>query len=343
MYKSYNEVKAYIAIQTYKEYFKIEREVTEDMDMDIDEDSSQLRVWGTPKDKSLKSIPNIKYLSPESHPLLYDIPEKDRADYVNLLLDDTRKVDELNSAVHDPDYYPNEYSLGVDMEKFISIYGKCPICKERSLRQFSKDNMPVVDLICINPDHDIDLGPRLWQVKASSTSNYFSNNGPNNYITIGSRNWGNSIHTNYVKEEKDFYLGYICLYVSIDEEKQQYNIGRDSFVVIPNTKMLNWPHHYQYLNSTQKSTLSSKVDNPYILSKNVIKWYNCDTFNISSSGMDLPSIIKLDDLIRYNNIQILESIYLTKYLGIRRSKRLASVSKTLFSGGSIIYKIEYTY
>jgi len=346
MYRSYDEVKAVIAIQTYIEFFKLDVDEMGVVDMEVDGDGSDsgLRVWGTPKDKSLASIPNIKYLSPQSLPLLYDIKVKDREEYVNLLLNDSRKIEELDSAVDDPDYYPDEYNLGVDMEKFISIYGSCPICRERTLRQFSKENMPVVDLICINPAHDIDMGPILWQVKASSSFSYFSNDGRNKYITVGSRNWGNSIHTNHVKEEKDFYLGYICLYVSIDEINRQYIIRENSFVVIPDTKRLDLPY-YQYLNQDQKNSLPNLGGIPPRIKKNIITWYNCDVNQIVSSGMNLPLTIKLDELIIYNNIQILESIYLTKYLGIRRSQRLAKVTKKLFPGvgGSTKYKIEYTY
>ena len=308
--------------------------------MDVDEAPSQLRVWATPKDKSLAKIPNIKYLSPQSRPLLYDIPEEDRAEYVNILLADTRTVEELNSANHDPDYYPEEHTLGEDMEQFISIYGKCPICKEKTLRQFSKKNMPVVDLICINHEHNIDNGPILWQVKASTTSSYFSNEGHNNYITIGSRNWGNSIHNNHI--EKDFFLGYICLYVSIDEARR-YRIDPRSFVVFPNTKISEWPYYYGYFDQTYKNRLSSVSGNPNIINKDVITWYNCYMYDINSIGMELPPIINRTELEKYNDIQILESIYLTKYLGVRRSQRLANIARRLKFGGSIKYKIEYTY
>ena len=91
MYRSYDEVKAVIAIQTYIEFFKpnVDEMGVIDMELDGDGSDSGLRVWGTPKDKTFASIPNIKYLSPQSLPLLYDIKVEDREEYVNLLLNES--------------------------------------------------------------------------------------------------------------------------------------------------------------------------------------------------------------------------------------------------------------
>lgn len=355
-YKPLSTVKWKISKSDIKEYVKITSPegnsydvADQRMDMDDDVDVSKLSIYKTPDDKTLAAIPNINYLSPDGRLLLYDVSPERYEEFVTMLLKDSVIAAMTSDLSSDKDYYPNEENIGITAEKIVSIYGNCPVCKKNTLRQFKDVNMPVVDLICINIDHNISNGPRLWQVKASQNSFYFNLNSPE-FITVGSRNWGNVIHQN--NEDLDFNIGYICLYVSVREGDPNYYISPNSFIIKPNMK--GGPY-YEYINKED----ITKTYGRYYNNKNIIRSNNCTKQNIN---LDYPFIqsdelnVSLNVDSTLNNVSVnLEKLatYIDSeaklisplpHIYLRRSDRL--VSAKLFKKdhvGGKKYKIEYTY
>lgn len=322
---------------------------TTDEGMDTDENSaiSNLPVYKTPDDKIIAAIPNIKHLSPAGRLLLHNVSPARYSDFVNMLLEDSIVAALTSDLSSDKDYYPNEENIGITAEKILSIYGNCPVCKKNTLRQFKDTTMPVVDLICINDEHNIYNGPRLWQVKASQNNFYFNLDSPE-FMTVGSRNWGNAIHQNY--KDVNFLIGYICLYVRVIEGDPNYYISPNSFIIRPN--MTGGPY-YEYIN---KDDIIRKYG-AYYNNKNIIRSNNCikQTFNLDYPFILSPEL-KVDRI--HNNVSVnMEN--LTTYIDsglklisplpniyLRRSAD--SVSTQLFSKkkghvGGEKYKIEYTY
>lgn len=146
------------------------------------------------------------------------------------LIDDDKDIAALDEIAAERDLdFIGSYNIGKYAEIYVSLNMRCPCCGEKSLKLFRNPNMPVIDLVCINPIHDQKLGPRLWQVKASKTDTYFSLD--NRFITVGSRNWGNYVHLD--DAEVDIRIGYICLKVDdVHEFDKKVNL-RKSFVIYP--------------------------------------------------------------------------------------------------------------
>jgi len=217
----------------------------------------------TPIDPTLKGLENINFISPFGQQILLSVESAEREALTKNLFEDNVTIDETYKDEFSDieEYYPDEEDIGRKAEKIISIYCKCPICGEKSLKLFSNPNMPVVDLVCINPDHDIDKGPRLWQVKASRQDLYF--NKTKSYITIGSKRWGYSIHQNF--EDKNFLIGYICLKVEEKNDNFFHISNSNSFALYPNLEG-NEPY-YRYYKENEKTF--------FFKNKNVINWNNC--------------------------------------------------------------------
>ena len=206
--------------------------------------------------------------------------------------------------------------------------------------------MPVVDLVCINPDHDIDEGPRLWQVKASRKDYYF--NKTKSYITIGSKRWGYSIHQNF--EDKNFLIGYICLKVEEKNDNFFHISNSNSFALYPNLEG-NEPY-YRYYEENEKTS--------FLKNKNVIKWNNCivldvDLIDVTNEVSKSETLTRVDygELNKYTrqpDIEPPDLYYLyserTQYgRDAKRRKYQHTKGTKLFtgSGGSYNYKIKYTY
>ena len=267
---------------------------------------------------------------------LFKILEQHEGTSCNLLedfKDDTRKVNEYDELHYSSQekYYPDEQNIGIAAEKIVSIYGSCPICKANTLSLFSNPNMPVVDLICTNPDHNINNGPRLWQVKASSTNNYFNNE----FITVGSKRWGKSIHENV--DNKDFLLGYICLKMDENVGDQNYTIYKSSsFILFPDldlkpTGESNLEPYYSYLTEEEKL----KLNLSRYKKKDVIRHNNCKRI-----GIDLLLKQRSGELeiINANRDISVNKDGLAKYFPNNSKRKIDGLS-----GGVYKYKIKYTY
>lgn len=208
-------------------------------------------------------------------------------------LDDGKiEEQELSLLNSDPDYVPVE-KRGKYIEEWLSEHLVCPCCNgNRTLRMYANPNMPVIDLVCINPDHTPAMGVRFFQVKTSSLCyrnlnieidesaigmTYFSYNemiDNNCFIHVGSRNFGQFVHSiKPLDEDKRLLIGYIC--VCYHETETDIIINKiKSFFVLPkiiNDRLLkkdNWYYKYKdghspiiYYNKNTNSIL--KFDDSY--------------------------------------------------------------------------------
>lgn len=178
---------------------------------------------------------------------------------------DTKKKDK------DTDFLPDIDAsiIGKNIEYFISINLPCPVCSKKTLKLYSSDSMPVIDLICINQDSN-DLHnrkTRYFQVKTqvSDENDYFTKD----IINVGSINSGFNSHSIKVKDinfNKNTLIGYICIklykYHADDLTKNQniYKIDfNNSFIIIPkdydvlkNISDLQDEFYYTYTSTTTK-------------------------------------------------------------------------------------------
>lgn len=181
----------------------------------------------------------------------------------------------------DPDYQEKleNGGLGFFMENFLSAYGFCPVCGEKTLRKYWHSNVPVVDLVCINKKYHLENNKCfLFQVKISLTNDYFSLN--NRQLIVGSKTYGRPAHLHKGDDsmlEKIVVPGYICIKMNTKPaEIQTYTIDyRNSFVLIPNYQNFSETPYYQY------------IDLPNKYHKNVLTW---DTTMVNT--VDLDKVIK---------------------------------------------------
>ena len=240
------------------------------------------------------------------------------------LIKDDKEINELNEIAAEKDLdFIGKYNIGKYAEIYVSLNMKCPCCGEKSLKLFQNPNMPVIDLVCINPNHDLTFGPRLWQVKASKTDTYFSLE--NRFITVGSRNWGNSVHLD--DTDFDIRIGYICLQVDdVNEFNKRVNLTK-SFVIYPPNNL------YEYVEN--KSTLNSYRDELY-KNHEAIRWSG-NVFSI----LTFLDIIPGFEHLNFNMNQLLsyieEPIVSDENTGPNEGEAFAM--DTL---GGYIYNINYT-
>jgi hypothetical protein len=153
----------------------------------------------------------------------------------------------------DPDYQEKfeNGGLGFYLENYISYYGLCPVCGEKTLCKYRSSNVPVVDLVCINTDYHLSENKCfLFQVKISLNNSYF--NLDHKKISGGSIKYGEIPHTlEGTSDTNKKYLipGYICL--RLEEHTtdiQTYLINHNaSFVLIPDLNNKSNQFYYQYL------------------------------------------------------------------------------------------------
>ena len=194
---------------------------------------------------------------------------------INGLLDDVSISQAINASENDPDFIQNYGNIGKLVEIYYSLFGPCPVCGTNSLRLFKNNNMPVVDLKCINATHNHTLGPSLWQVKATISDNYFSKN--DKLISVGSRKWGENVHldSNIPIEYK---IGYICIKIHQREDNVYFINRRESFIVNP----IQENFKYKYI--TGKGPWGHSV----------ITWEG-----ISQELPELNGIIDFDEILMY--------------------------------------------
>jgi hypothetical protein len=188
---------------------------------------------------------------------------------------DDEEIVKLNYENENDEEYSQIENYGKLIETWIADNCRCPICKEKTLRRYTKNNFPIIDLVCINKNH-YD-GVRFFQVKTSVINNnkasihkgkyYFNldlDDNNKNTILAGSRNWGEPIHNIKPSEAFDdlekLLIGYICILYNINvknyiHESLQINKSL-SFIVLPNTLLttedITDDYYYKYTNLEDK-------------------------------------------------------------------------------------------
>ena len=124
------------------------------------------------------------------------------------------------------------------VECWIADNMQCPCCRQKTLRRYKRDNFPVIDIVCINPSHT--RGVLFFQIKATDGSlfrnrPYFFNNNSNCEIHVGSKKFGEKVHSIKYSDDdntKKILIGYICIKYT-KKNKDILKIDSDSFIVLP--------------------------------------------------------------------------------------------------------------
>lgn len=163
-----------------------------------------------------------------------------------------KRLNELQE-LEDPEYkhYENHGKL---IEAWIADNMCCPSCRHsNSLRRYLSDSMPVIDLVCINPNHTINHGVKFFQVKASNGALFqdkpYFNYDPSctsinsNTIHTGSRIFGEPVHKIGPYDtllDKKILCGYICIrYIEYEDNLRIDLIN--SMIVLPEYLLSNGP------------------------------------------------------------------------------------------------------
>jgi hypothetical protein len=176
---------------------------------------------------------------------------------------------------------------------------RCPCCREKTLRRYSNNNFQVIDLICINPFHDINDNVKYFQVKSSNITNTFLLSGQPYFsstdgtIMVGSKKLGCYSHNIKASDDidvKKILIGYICILFKentniIIDEKKSFLVLPD---VIPNTIMNSDQYYYEYTNFTNHPQIK---------------------FN-----KEINSVVNLSGLPFYENINLNFNTYLDTYI-----------------------------
>ena len=146
-------------------------------------------------------------------------------------------VNKLDSMIDDDDY-KNYENHGKLVECWYADNMPCPVCNQKTLRRYQKDNFPAIDVVCINPDHLFSHGVKFFQIKSTSSSSlkpYFDLT--NNTIHTGSYAYGKTIHNVSIFDSdifKKILVGYIC--INFTERTKFLTINKQkSFIVLPKT------------------------------------------------------------------------------------------------------------
>ncbi len=230
----------------------------------------------------LSALDGIQYLSPDSKKLVLAESVSNRQALVNDIRRDNEKIEAIMSEIEtrDDDF---TFALGSEvgnyMELWICANLKCPGCRVGKLFKYISSNMPVIDVRCVNPEHNLlEHGPLFYQIKTTEKNTtflglkYFTrqpiNNYPSGYIKVGSKKVGiysHNITTADAIEDKFISIGYICVTYKYLINRRRINIDlNNSFVVIPNLNYNNTyrttrsqSYYYQYIpNSLNLSMVS---------------------------------------------------------------------------------------
>jgi len=210
--------------------------------------------------------------------------------------DKERQIIEMKEEEKDTDYEEEVLAseLGFYMEDYVSNYILCPVCHKNTLLKFTKNNIPVIDLICINKDEHIVNDKYkcfIFQLKTSISGKYF--NKETHFLTIGSKKYGYICHNvkgNDIINKKIIVPGYICLKVD-KNENNEYNINMSkSFSIVPKYDINNDSFYFTYANEINEYTRGK------LYKKNYINWTN--------------------DMFIENNIQFIDNKYekINKYI-----------------------------
>lgn len=193
--------------------------------------------------------------------------------------DDIKEIEDQNALdeEEDPEYLEYDRNYGKIIETWFADTQPCPCCKSsNSLRRYSSDIFPIIDLVCINPDHHEEIhGVRYFQVKASNGSlfkgsKYFDLKVP--YIFTGSRKAGEPIHLiqpSSSQHDKSFCIGYICVSIKpFESEESSFKI-KSIYFVLPNLLASSGSYYYYMDDPQSKSKISWDISNMQIIKSQI--------------------------------------------------------------------------
>jgi hypothetical protein len=191
--------------------------------------------------KRVFEMPNKYLMSPTAKSIYNSLApdEKRRMRYDYKYDNDKLLQREEKDYMDDPDFNEKleNNAIGLYMEAYVSVFGKCPGCGQNTLRCYDDMSTPVVDVICINRTpqgvESHKIYPRIYQIKVSlNNSTYFTKD----YIHVGSQRYGYNSHMAHVRDIKynNIVVGYICIHLDDGKEEGEYNINTSkSYVLLP--------------------------------------------------------------------------------------------------------------
>lgn len=247
------------------------------LDDNLEEDKQIENSYITPIKSNTRNKPSYLAdytlnLTPKLSDNLTPVSRKRMLEEIEIDNDILTKLSKMEEKI-DLDYI-NYENYGKLIESWLSDKLPCPCCKSNSLKRYSKNNMPIIDVVCINPSHTLEIGVRFFQIKTSNGQpfmdmSYFVYNPKNpeqNHIHVGSRKYGKIVHEVKVSDsdfDKKILIGYICLTY---KEKEDLQIIKDkSFVVLPiidyqlknSTTVDDW--YYKYIDDTNKNQKHPRI------------------------------------------------------------------------------------
>ena len=204
--------------------------------------------------KSYKSDTSLYMFTPKTQQLLDSYtPETKRYMIDDFLRDDVEiyNIEQRLEAKDELYEYFENTAVGIFLEEWICCYLRCN-CGDRFVK-YQNPNMPVIDIKCNNPIHNIDLhGPKYYQIKSSELHKtykgyeYFQLN-PYQYIHVGSPTYGKICHEIKINDieksnhdiEKRYYnkhllIGYICIKYTYNSDNNITINKKESFILQPN-------------------------------------------------------------------------------------------------------------
>ncbi len=193
-------------------------------------------------DTSDTSDTSLYMFTPKTQQLLDSYtPETKRYMIDDFLRDDNEiyNIEQRLEAKDDLYEYFENTAVGIFLEEWICCYLRCN-CGDRFVK-YQNPNMPVIDIKCNNPIHNIDLhGPKYYQIKSSElykTYNgyeYFQLN-PYQYIHVGSPTYGKICHEITIGDpDKRLLIGYICIKYTYNSDNNITINKKESFILQPN-------------------------------------------------------------------------------------------------------------
>jgi hypothetical protein len=198
-------------------------------------------------------------LSPYSENLLSffspDTQKRLRRDFY----EDDQEINKIieRNTIDDPLFiFFDNSGVGIYLELWVCVNIPCPGCNHK-LYKYANPGMPVVDVRCINTDHNI--GPKYYQIKATQQGKtyrgrqYFSLQ--EEYICVGSDRFGYNCHVVRADEpiiNRQILIGYICIEYNYNDDNHIIIDMTKSFLLIPNLQFVphnEWTYyHYESTN-----------------------------------------------------------------------------------------------
>ena len=210
-------------------------------------------------------------ISPQSQKIIDTLQNDEIKQYILDYIKDNKilKAIEKQQSENDPDFtFKAPSDVGLILEDWTCVNIPCPICNTK-LKKYLLPSMPVIDVVCDNPQHTIDMGVKYFQIKATEFNSfnfytYFTlkpiKDSPNGYIKVGSKRFGLLSHNIKPSEptiNKELLIGYICFvyhYILSDSTSRNISINSTlSFMLLPNINstinIKNEDYYYKYLDA----------------------------------------------------------------------------------------------